>query len=148
MPPVREQILKRKNKQPERPFTPSAQQFEKAFNIISNIDSYNMPAFKNMVETSSVAELQDMLSVFSWVGSTTIIEKLKRISEITNELQTLTGLRNVLTDAIAKLQEKFIDNVSNEYPNKHGLVNARKIKEDIKIQLGIRAALTSSMIDN
>ena len=147
MPPVRKHIQKRKNKQPERPFTPSAQQFEKAFNIISNIDNYNMPALKNMVETSSVAELQDMLSVFSWVGSTTIIEKLKRISEITNELQTLTGLRNVLTDAIAKLQEKFIDTVSNEYPNKHGLVNARKIKEDIKIQLGIRAALTSSMSD-
>ena len=46
MPPVRKQSLKRKNKQPERPFTPSAQQFEKAFNIISNIDNYNMPAFK------------------------------------------------------------------------------------------------------
>ena len=61
-------------------------------------------------------------------------------------MQTLTSLRNVLTSAIARLHDTFINTLSNEYPNKHGLVNTRKIKEDIKIQLGIRAA-TATMAD-
>ena len=135
---VRKQYMKRKNKQPERPFTPNAQQFEKAFNIISNIDNYNMPTFKNMVETSSVAELQDMLN-----SCTLKVERLERISEITGELRTLVGLRNALTRIIARLQEQFIDNLVNEYPSKQGLVNTRQIKEDIHIQLGIGAAIAT-----
>jgi hypothetical protein len=137
--------MKRKNKQPERPFTPNAQQFEKAFNIISNIDNYNMPTFKNMVETSSVAELQDIKNVFCLKGFT-ITERLKRVSEHTGEMHTLVGLRNHLASAITRLQDKFIDNVPNEYLGKHGSINTRKINEDIKIQIGIRAA-TATMSD-
>ena len=129
---VRNQYMKRKNKQPERPFAPNAQQFEKAINIISNIDNYNMPTFKTMVETVSVAELQDMLNSFTSKGSTTMVERLKRIAELTGELRTLVGLRNALASAIARLQDKFSDNLVNEYPRKHGLVDTRKIKEDLK----------------
>jgi len=107
-----------------------------------------MPTFKNMVVTASVAELQDMLNSFTSKGAPSMVERLKRIAELTGELRTLVGLRNALTNAIARLQVKFLDNLINEYPCKHGLADTRKIKEDIKIQLGIRAALTSSMIDN
>ena len=142
---VKKQFMKRKNKQLERPFTPNAQQFEKAFNIISNIDNYNMPTFKNMVETASVAELQDTNNVFCLKGFT-LTERLKRVSEHTGELQTLVGLRNHLANAIPRLHDKFSDNLSNEYPSKHGLVDTRKIKEDLKIHLGITAA-TATMSD-
>jgi hypothetical protein len=38
-----------------------------------------------------------------------------------------------LRSAIARLQDKFIDNVSNEYPSHHNLVDTRKTKEDIKM---------------
>jgi len=144
---VRKRYIKRKNKQPERPFTPNAQQFEKAFNIISNIDNYTLPTVKNMVETSSVADLQGMLNFLSGKNAgPTIEDRLKRVSEYTGEMQTLVGLRNHLVSAITRLQDKFIANVSNEYPWRHGLINTRKMKEDLKIQLGIRAA-TATMSD-
>ena len=143
---IRKQYIKRRNKQSERPFTPNAQQFEKAFNIITNIDNYTMPTIKNMVETYSVADLQGMLNSFTSKGGPTIVERLKRIAELTGDMQTLVGLRNHLVSAITRLQDKFIDNIPNEYLGKHGLINTRKIKEDIKIQLGISAA-TATMSD-
>jgi hypothetical protein len=144
---LKKQYMKRKNKPPERPFTPNAQQFEKAFNIISNIENYNMPTFKNMVESSSLAELKEMLKPFTLKGCTTMVERIKRIAEHTGELQTLVGLRNHLVSAITILQDKFSDNLVNEYPCRHGLVDTRKIREDLKIQLGIRAATAPCMSD-
>ena len=104
-----------------------------------------MPTFKSMVETASVAELQDIKNVFCLKGFT-ITARLKRVSEHTGELQTLVGLRNHLASAITRLHDKFSDNLSNEYPNKHGLVDTRQIKEDLKIQLGIRV-VTATMSD-
>ena len=80
MPPARKQILKRKNKQPERPFTPSAQQFEKAFNIINNLVSYSIRTFSNVVETLSIADLQDMLNLLSATGGGPMVDRLRRVS--------------------------------------------------------------------
>jgi hypothetical protein len=99
-----------------------------------------------MLETSSVADLQGMLNQLSGNHGNMIEDRLKRVSEHTGEMQTLVGLRNHLVSAMPRLQDKFIDNVSNEYPNKHGLTNTRKIKKDISIQLGIRTA-TATMSD-
>jgi hypothetical protein len=72
-----------------------------------------------------------------------MVERIKRIAEHTGELQTLVGLRNHLASAITRLHDEFSDTLSNEYPSKHGLVDTRKIKEDLKIQLGIRAAIAT-----
>ena len=96
-----------------------------------------------MVESSSVAELKEMLKSFTLKGCTTMVERLKRIAELTGELRTLVGLRNALASAIARLQDKFVDNLVNEYPCRHGLVDTRNIKEDLRIQLGIRAAIAT-----
>ena len=77
-----------------------------------------------------------------------MIDRLRRVSESIDEMQTLVGLRNTLASALARLQDKFIDILTNEYPSRHSLVDTREMKESITIQLGIRAATTSSMVDN
>ena len=89
-----------------------------------------------------------MLSVISATGGGPMIDRLRRVSESMDEMQTLVGLRNTLASSIDRLQDKFIDILTNEYPSRHSLVDTRKMKENIKIQLGIRAATTSSMVDN
>ena len=89
-----------------------------------------------------------MLSVISTTGGGPILDRLRRVSESMDEMQTLVGLRNTLASSIDRLQDKFIDILTNEYPSRHSLVDTRKMKENIKIQLGIRAATTSSMVDN
>ena len=77
-----------------------------------------------------------------------MIDRLRRVSESMDEMQTLVGLRNTLASAIDRLQDKFIDILTNEYPSRHSLVDTRKMKESIHIQLGIRTATASSMVDN
>ena len=77
-----------------------------------------------------------------------MIDRLRRVSGSISDMQTLVGLRNTLASSIDRLQDKFIDILTNEYPSRHSLVDTRKMKENIKIQLGIRAATTSSMVDN
>ena len=77
-----------------------------------------------------------------------MIDRLRRVSESVDEMQTLVGLRNTLASAIVRLRDKFIDILTNEYPSRHNLVDTRKMKESINIQLGIRAVTTSNMIDN
>ena len=75
-----------------------------------------------------------------------MIDRLRRVSEFMDEMQTLVGLRTTLASAIAR--HKFIDILTNEYPSRHSLVDTRKMIESIQIQLGIRAATPSNMIDN
>ena len=77
-----------------------------------------------------------------------MVDRLRRVFEFTGEMQTLVGLRNALASAIARLQDEFIDNLTNEYPSHHSLVDTRNMKESITLQLGIRAATTSTMVDN
>jgi len=86
--------MKRKYKQPERPFTPTAQQFEKAVHTISNVENYNIRTFNNVVEALSIADLQDMLSLLSAPGGGPMEDKLRGVSESIDEMQTLVGLRN------------------------------------------------------
>ena len=74
-------------------------------------------------------------------------DKLKRVSEYCGEIRTLVGIRNLMTDALNKLQTNFIENAVNEYPIAWGLIDTRKIKEHINILLGVRAATTSRMSD-
>ena len=81
-----------------------------------------------MMETSLVAELQDLLSSFVSKRSTSITERLRRVSEHTGEMQSLVGLRNNLASAITRLQVNFIDKLASEYPSRHNLVDTRKRK--------------------
>ena len=50
-------------------------------------------------------------------------------------------------EAINRLQTNFIENVVNEYPSAHRLVDTRLIKEHIKIVFAVRTAATSGMSD-
>ena len=77
-----------------------------------------------------------------------MVDRLRRVSECIGEILSLVGLRNALVSAIARLQDRFIDNLTNEYRRRHSLVDPRNIKESITIQLAVRAATTSSMGDN
>ena len=101
----------------------------KAFNIINNLVNYNIRTFSIVVDTLSIADLQGMLNLISATGGGPMIDRLRRVSESISELQTLVGLRNTLASAIARLQDKFIDILTNEYPSRHSLVDTRKIKE-------------------
>jgi hypothetical protein len=80
-------------------------------------------------------------------GSMLTTDKLKRVSEYCGEIRTLVGIRNLMTDAINKLQATFIENAANEYPTAHAIVDTRKIKEHINILLGVKAATASRMSD-
>ena len=127
---------------------PSSQQFEIAFNVMSNINNYKLQSFKSSLEalpTSELLEVVDLLS--SNGGSMTTEDKIKRISEYCGEIRTLVGIRNLMADAINRLQANFIENAVNEYPSAHTLVDTRKIKAHIHILLAVRAATTSSMSD-
>jgi hypothetical protein len=73
--------------------------------------------------------------------------KIRRISEYCGEIRTIVGIRNLMTDAVDKLQIVFGEKLISEYPSSHTLVDTRKIKETIKILLAVRAATTSSMSD-
>ena len=74
-------------------------------------------------------------------------DKLKRISEKCGEVRTRVGIRNHMANAINRLQTNFIENVVNEYPRAHRLVDTRLIKEHINIVSAVRAAATSGMSD-
>ena len=127
---------------------PSAQQFEIAFNVISNINNYKIQSFHSSIEVLPNDELLEVLDLLSGTGGRMLTEnKLKRISEYCGEIRTIVGIRNLMSDALNKLQVMFIENVINEYPSSHALVDTRKIKETIKILLAVRAATTSSMSD-
>ena len=127
---------------------PSSQQFEIAFNVISNINNYKMQSFTNSIQALPNDELLEVVGLLSSTGgSMTTGDKLKRVSEYCGEIRTLVGIRNLMAEAINKLQTMFIENVVNEYPSAHALVDTRKIKEHINIVLAVRAATTSSMSD-
>ena len=149
MPNVKKQFRKlRRNKVCTLPQAPSAQQFEIAFNVISNINNYKMQSFNSTIEVLPNDELLEVLDLLSGTGGSMLTEnKLKRISEYCGEIRTIAGIRNLMSDALNKLQVMFIENVINEYPSSHALVDTRKIKETIKILLAVRAATTSSMSD-
>ena len=127
---------------------PSAQQFEIAFNVISNINNYKIQSFNSSIEVLPNDELLEVLDLLSGTqGSMTTENKIRRISEYCGEIRTIVGIRNLMSDALNKLQVMFIENVISEYPSSHALVDTRKIKETIKILLAVRAATTSSMSD-
>ena len=127
---------------------PSAQQFEIAFNVMSNINNYKIQSFNRSLEGLPDTELLEVVDLLSGTGgSMTTEDKLKRVSEYCGEIRTRVGIRNLMTDAINKLQTNFIDNVVTEYPNAHRLVDTRLIKERIHIVLAVRAAATSGMLD-
>ena len=127
---------------------PSTQQFEVAFNVMSNINNYKMQSFNSSLEGLPDTELLEVVDLMSGTGgSMTTEDKLKRISEYCGEIRTLVGIRNLMATAINRLQTSCIENVVNEYPSAHRLVDTRLIKEHIKIVLAIRAAATSGMSD-
>ena len=106
-----------------------------------------MQSFNSSIEALPTSELLEVVDLLTGNGgSMTTEDKLKRISEYCGEIRTLAGIRNLMTDAISRLQANFIENVVNEYPSAYTLVDARKIKERINILLAVRAA-TSSMSD-
>jgi hypothetical protein len=149
MPPnVKKQIIKiRRKKVQTLQQAPSAQQFEIAFNVMSNINKYKMQSFNSSLEALPNTELLEVMDLISGTGGSMSTEdKLKRISEYCGEIRTLVGIRNLMANAINRLHIMFIENAVNEYPSAHALVDTRKIKEDINIQLGIRAA-TATMSD-
>ena len=149
MPTVKKQFRKlRRNKVRTLQQAPSAQQFEIAFNVISNINNYKIQSFHSSIEVLPNDELLEVLDLLTGAGGSMLTEdKLKRISEYCGEIRTIVGIRNLMSDALNKLQVMFIENVINEYPSSHALVDTRKIKETIKILLAVRAATTSSMSD-
>ena len=149
MPTVKKQIRKlRRSKVRTLQQAPSAQQFEIAFNVISNINNYKIQSFNSSIEVLPNDELLEVLDLLTGAGGSMLTEdKLKRISEYCGEIRTIVGIRNLMSDALNKLQVMFIENVINEYPSSHALVDTRKIKETIKILLAVRAATTSSMSD-
>ena len=149
MPTVKKQIRKlRRNKVRPLQQAPSAQQFEIAFNVISNINNYKIQSFNSSIEVLPNDELLEVLDLLSGAqGSMTTENKIRRISEYCGEIRTIVGIRNLMTDALNKLQVIFVENLVSEYPSSHTLVDTRKIKETIKILLAVRAATTSSMSD-
>jgi hypothetical protein len=108
-----------------------------------------MQSFKSSLAALSTSELLEVMDLITGVvGSMTTEDKVKRISEYCGEIRTLVGSRNLMTDAINRLQTMFIENGVNEYPIPHGLVDTRKIKEHINIVLAVRvAAATPGMSD-
>ena len=149
MPNVKQQIIKiRRKKVQTLQHAPYAQQFEMAFNVMSNINNYKMQSFNSSLEGLPDTELLEVVDLMSGTGgSMTTEDKLKRISEYCGEMRTLVGIRNLMGEAIIRLQSNFIENVVNEYPSAHGLADMRKIKAHINIVLAIRAAATSGMSD-
>ena len=149
MPTVKRQFRKlRRNKVRTLQQAPSAQQFEIAFNVISNINNYKIQSFNSSIEVLPNDELLEVMDLLTGAGGSMPTEnKLKRISEYCGEIRTIVGIRNLMSDALNKLQVMFIENVVNEYPSSHTLVDTRKIKETIKILLAVRAATTSIMSD-
>ena len=143
------QIIKIKRKKVQTlQQAPSAQQFEIAFNVMSNINNYKMQSFNSSLEGLPDTELLEVADLISGTGgSMTTEDKLKRISEYCGEIRTLVGIRNLMGESIIRLQTNFIENVISEYPSAHGLVDTRKIKEHINIVLAVRAAATSGMSD-
>ena len=127
---------------------PSSQQFEMAFNVLSNLNNYKIPSVNSTLEAMPSCELLEVVDLLSSAGgSMTTADKLKLVSEYCREIRTIIGIQNLMADAINKLQTNFIETVVNEYPSAHTLVDTRKIKEPINILLGVRAATTSSMSD-
>ena len=128
---------------------PSTQQFQITFSVISNINNYKMQSFNSSLEALPAQELHEVVDLLSGTGgSMTTGDKLKRVSEYCGEIRTLVGIRNLMTDAISRLQTMFIENGVNEYPSAYTLVDTRKIKEHISILFVVRAgAATSSMSD-
>ena len=127
---------------------PSAQQFETAFNVMSNINNYKLQSFNSSLEGLPDTELLEVVDLMSGTGgSMTTEDKLKRISEYCGEIRTLVGIRNLMATAINRIQINFIENVVNEYPSSHTFVDTRKIKATIYRLLAVRAATASIMSD-
>ena len=132
MPPtVKKQLIKiRRNKVRTLQQAPSPQQFEIAFNVLSNLNNYKIPSVNTTLEAMPSCELLEVVDLLSGAGgSMTTGDKLKLVSEYCSEIRTIIGIRNLMVDAINKLQTNFIEIVINEYPSAHTLVDTRKIKE-------------------
>ena len=149
--PVKKKIKKDKYKpQPIiKTNIPILSQFEAAYNIISNIENINIQGINNMIEeTLNITELNDILTYLTAPGYCSLKEKIKGISEFSEELKTLIGVKNIINSSIDKINHAFLNNVLIEYPSKKNLFNSNKIKENIKIKLGIKNKEMSSMSDN
>ena len=133
--PVKKKIKKEKYKpQPIiKTSPPIISQFEAAYNIISNIENINIQGINNMIEkTLNISELNDILKYLTAPGNCSLKEKIKCISEFSEELKTLIGVKNIINSSIDKINDVFLNNVLNEYPSKNKLFNSNKIKENIK----------------
>jgi len=107
-----------------------------------------MQSFNSSLEGLPDTELLEVSDLLSGTGgSMTTGDKLKCVSEYCGEIRTLVGIRNLMGEAINRRQTNFIENVVNEYPSAHRLVDTRLIKEHINIVLAVRAAATSGMSD-
>ena len=90
-----------------------------------------------------MAELQDRLKDLSATGGGPMVDRLRRVSESIGEISTPVGLRNALASAIARLQDKCLDNLTNEFTSRHSLVDTRSMKEHINTHLAVRAVTPS-----
>ena len=107
-----------------------------------------MQSFNSSIGALPNGELLEVTDLLSGKGgSMTTEDQIKRISEYCGEIRTLVGIRNLMADAINKLQANFVEDAVNEYPSSYTLVDTRKIKEHINILLGVRAATASRMSD-
>jgi len=102
MPIVKKLFRKlRRNKVRTLQQAPSAQQFEIAFNVISNINNYKIQSFNSSIEVLPNDELLEVLDLLSGAqGSMTTENKIRRISEYCGEIRTIVGIRNLMSDAL------------------------------------------------
>ena len=96
-----------------------------------------------MIETLDISELDDILKYLTAPGCCSLKEKIKCISEFSEELRTLIGVKNIINSSIDKIYQAFLNNVLIEYPSKNKLLNSNKIKGNIKNKLK-----TNAMSDN
>ena len=101
MPTVKKLFRKlRRNKVRTLQQAPSAQQFDIAFNVISNINNYKIQSFNSSIEVLPNDELLEVLDLLSGTqGSMTTENKIRRISEYCGEIRTIVGIRNLMSDA-------------------------------------------------
>ena len=149
MPNVKKQIIKiRRNKVRTLQQAPTTQQFEMTFNVLSNINNYKLQSFNSYLEALPASELLEVLDLLSGNGgSMATDDKIKRIAGYCGDIRTLVGIRNLMADAINRLQANSIENAVNEYPSAHTLIDTRKFRATINILLAVRAATTSTMSD-
>ena len=88
-----------------------------------------MQSVTSSIEALPNDELLEVMDLLSGNGgSMTTEDKIKRISEYCGEIRARVGIRNLMADAINRLQANFIENAINEYPSEHSLGDTKKLK--------------------